>query len=228
MKVKLFLISLVVLVCQTTKAKALQEQEEVTFTGKVINSKNEPVSGAVIFLDTLNTNVISNTRGYFQIKVPNDVKRVSIYSDEYGILAADYSGQKSLIFKYLSDEVSDQLEDKLRKMGYGEHLDKDVEPTVSHIKYKEDDSSKDFANIYEMIKGRIPGVTVTGNKIVIRGVKTLMGSSDPLFVVDGIIRNNIDDIQPNLVKSISVLKGPDATMYGSRGANGVIMINLLN
>lgn len=79
-----------------------------------------------------------------------------------------------------------------------------------------------------MIKGRIPGVTVTGNKIVIRGVKTLMGSSDPLFVVDGIIRNNIDDIQPNLVKSISVLKGPDATMYGSRGANGVIMINLLN
>lgn len=225
MKIKLFLIALVLLVCETTQAGTFQE--EVTLTGKVIDYDNQPVSDAIVFIDTLKTDVVTNSRGYFQVNVTNNAKRVSVYSEEHGILAADYSGEKTLVFKYLNNDVSTHIESDLIEMGYGKYLNKDVKSPISNVEYKENDSNG-FTNIYDMIKGRVPGVTVTSDKkIIIRGIKTLMASSEPLFVVDGIVRNSIDDIQPNLVKSISVLKGSDATMFGSRGANGVIEITLI-
>jgi TonB-dependent SusC/RagA subfamily outer membrane receptor len=111
-------------------------------------------------------------------------------------------------------------------MGYGKVLNKNKTSSSSQIEYNDETRNPGFANIYEMISGRIPGVQVIGgNKIIIRGVKTLMGGTDPLFVVDGTVRNSIDDIPPSQVKSISVLKDGSAAVYGSRGANGVILIN---
>jgi TonB-dependent SusC/RagA subfamily outer membrane receptor len=54
-----------------------------------------------------------------------------------------------------------------------------------------------------------------------------MGSTEPLFIVDGVTVQSIDGISPTLVESISVLKGSSASIYGSRGANGVILITLI-
>ena len=73
---------------------------------------------------------------------------------------------------------------------------------------------------------RDPSVQVNGNKIVIRGVNSI-NSTDPLFVVDGIVVSSIDDISPSMVKSIEILKGSETSIYGSRGANGVILITLV-
>ena len=77
-----------------------------------------------------------------------------------------------------------------------------------------------------MIAGRIPGVDVAGKKVRIRGVNSMVSNNDPLFVVNSIPLNSIDHILPQDVESISVLKGPSATIYGSRGVNGVIVIKL--
>jgi TonB-dependent SusC/RagA subfamily outer membrane receptor len=77
-----------------------------------------------------------------------------------------------------------------------------------------------------MIRGEFPGVQVIGKNIVIRGTSSLMLSSDPLLIVDGMSVSSLDDISPVLVKSIEVLKGPAAAVYGSRGTNGVILITL--
>jgi TonB-dependent SusC/RagA subfamily outer membrane receptor len=81
-----------------------------------------------------------------------------------------------------------------------------------------------YQDIYDMIRGRVPGVEVSGKTIRIRGSNSLNVSSDPLFVVDGVIVKDIDYIAPETVKSIEVLKGPDASVYGTRGSNGVILI----
>jgi TonB-dependent SusC/RagA subfamily outer membrane receptor len=75
-----------------------------------------------------------------------------------------------------------------------------------------------------MIKGEVPGVQVNGTSITIRGTGSIMSSTEPLFIVDGIAVNQISDISPVEVKSIEVLKGASASIYGSRGANGVILI----
>lgn len=74
---------------------------------------------------------------------------------------------------------------------------------------------------------KLPGVTVSGNSIVIRGINTLLGSTDPLILLDGISfsPSDINSIDPNSVQSMTVLKDASETaMYGSRGANGVILI----
>jgi TonB-dependent SusC/RagA subfamily outer membrane receptor len=84
-----------------------------------------------------------------------------------------------------------------------------------------------YQSIYDMIRGRFPGVEVSGKSIKIAGSSSLNVSTEPLFVVDGVIVNSIDDIPPLTVKSIEVLKGPDATVYGIRGSNGVIVITRL-
>jgi len=81
-----------------------------------------------------------------------------------------------------------------------------------------------YQDIYDMIRGRFPGVEVSGKSIKIRGTTSLNISTEPLFVVDGVIVSSVDDIAPETVKSIEVLKGPDATAYGIRGSNGVILI----
>ena len=81
-----------------------------------------------------------------------------------------------------------------------------------------------YQDIYDMIRGRVAGVEVSGRSIKIRGTNSLNVSTEPLFVVDGVIVREIDDISPETVKSIEVLKGPDASVYGVRGSNGVIVI----
>ena len=81
-----------------------------------------------------------------------------------------------------------------------------------------------YQDIYDMIRGRIAGVEMSGRSIKVRGTNSLFVSTEPLFVVDGVIVSRVDDIAPETVKSIEVLKGPDATAYGTRGSNGVILI----
>jgi len=89
-----------------------------------------------------------------------------------------------------------------------------------------DERMSSYQNVAQILQGRIPGVNVTGNKVVIRGVNTLYGSTDPLFLVDGIPVDGPYALSMNPVdiERIEVLKGPDAAIYGVRGANGVIAI----
>ncbi|HBC78610.1 MAG TPA: hypothetical protein DEO60_03050 [Bacteroidales bacterium] len=94
-------------------------------------------------------------------------------------------------------------------------------PGVIEIK---DSSVPAYQDIYDMIRGRVAGVEVSGKSIRIRGSNSLNVSTEPLFVVDGVMVREIDDIAPETVKSIEVLKGPDASAYGVRGSNGVIVI----
>jgi hypothetical protein len=77
-----------------------------------------------------------------------------------------------------------------------------------------------------MIRNEVPGVVVSGKSIVVQGPNSFFGSSQPLFVVNGVRVYNIDYLNPVEVKSIKLLKGSSANIYGNEGANGVIVIDL--
>ncbi len=126
------------------------------------------------------------------------------------------------------------LNNALRNVGYGFQKAGNITSSISAINTK-DYSTNGYGNIYDYLQGRIPGLNVykdtsnpSGYKIVIRGIHTLLGSSDPLVVLNGVPLSGTSDlnfINPNDVKSIDVLKDAgSAAIYGSRGANGVILI----
>ena len=86
-----------------------------------------------------------------------------------------------------------------------------------------------YSDKYEYLRGRVPGVEVSGSganaKIVIRGVATVYGSSDPLILVDGVEITDLSTVRPGDVKSVEVLKdAASCAIYGVQGANGVILI----
>jgi TonB-dependent SusC/RagA subfamily outer membrane receptor len=78
-----------------------------------------------------------------------------------------------------------------------------------------------------MLQGSVPGVMVNGDQVLIRGISSIILSNEPLFVVDGTPVSTISDISPQMVESIEVLKGPSSAIYGSRGANGAILVDLI-
>ena len=81
-----------------------------------------------------------------------------------------------------------------------------------------------YSNILQYMQGKVPGVNITGNRVIIRGINTIYGSTDPLFLMDGvpIDASSVASINPSDISTIEILKGPEAAIYGSRGANGVI------
>ncbi len=88
------------------------------------------------------------------------------------------------------------------------------------------DDMRTYNSVLDMIQGRIPGVQVNGNTVLIRGPSTFIGSNEPLYLIDNIPVDvsAVQSMNPMDVERIEVLKGPSAAIYGSRGANGVIAI----
>ena len=195
-----------------------------TFIGRVLDHNNNPMNQAVVFLDTIKTEVDLNRIGLFKVDVPNAVSTISVYTEKYGVLTASYNGEPSITFRYLDPKT--RADNSLKTdLGYGKVKDNQLTFGVSELNFDEDKNSSSFVNIYDYIRGRVSGVVVTGNnQIRIRGAKSFNSLGEPLYVFDGNIIEDIDFIDVTQVKSITVLKDASAAIYGSEGANGVLII----
>ncbi len=204
----------------------------ISVTGTVTDTTMAPVGGVLIIADGLSTGVVTKSNGTYRIRVRPDVKSLGAYTRNMGSVVTAYDGASAVDFVLDGREVSGnfrfEMPDGERDIAvaYGTVKRKDLTTDVGYID-GQDDLNSGYTNIYDMIQGKVAGVSVNGNKITIRGINSIMLSTDPLFVVDGVVVNSIDNISPRQVKSISVLKGSDASIYGSRGAGGVILITLV-
>ena len=204
-----------------------QKQTKIVITGVVVDDAKRPVSGASIFVDGTETMVKTNRRGEFKAKIKPGHKMVIAIKPEEGIAGQEIGDQTEFRLVLDRARISEILktnpDDELVDIGYGSIPRRNLTGTVGKI----DGTNPKFASyttIYDMIKGEVPGVQVNGSSITIRGTGSIMSSTEPLFIVDGIAVDRISDISPVEVKSIEVLKGASASIYGSRGANGVILI----
>ena len=119
------------------------------------------------------------------------------------------------------------FEDDSINIGYGYIRKKDLTTSVSQLTVNGDEMNS-YTHIAEYLAGRVPGLSVmktgSGYKYLIRGVSSINASNDPLFVVDGMEVMDIDYLNPRDVKSVEVLKDASASIYGTRGACGVVLI----
>jgi len=226
MKIKLFLLVLLsfTLISETPAQKT---KKKITITGKVVDMYSNPVPGAFIMIDGKTTQWKTNNKGDYKIKLKSPVTQIGVFTTATGAVEETVNGRTTINFnleKYVSPEInagkSDSEEDVVDS-GYDVVRKKNVTTPVT----KSDVSGKQyttFSTIYEMLQ-TIPGIWVSGSSVTIRGTGT-SGSSTPLYVVNGSVVNSVSSLDPSVVKSIEVLKGPAASVYGVNGANGVILI----
>ena len=115
-------------------------------------------------------------------------------------------------------------------LGYTKESRRNTATSTAHMEMTDKDNGT-FHNMYEYLQGKVAGVNIQGDvnsgncTIIIRGVQSLNFSSEPLILYDGQEVNDLMSINPNDVASVEVLKDPSScAIYGSRGANGVILI----
>ena len=109
-------------------------------------------------------------------------------------------------------------------IGYGTQDRDHVSTSVSNVKVKRNEAQT-YSNMYDYLRGRVPGVQVTpDNRIIIRGLGTNSSYSDPLILVDGVEVTDLSGIDPAFVESVDVIKDGSSAIYGMQGANGVIII----
>jgi len=231
MKFRIALFLLITFVAGTTLS-GQNNNKKITINGLVVDQAKNPVAKATIFIDGEKTSQVTNDKGFYKIKIKAGSTRIGIFTITNGIIEEAINGRTTINFilgssfhQQIDNQKSPDGEENIN-VGYGSVKKKDLTQSVNKL----DGANNRFAsytNIYEMIKGEFPGVKVIGKSINIQGSFSLYSSTEPLFVVDGVARESIDNIAPQMVKSIEVLKGASATIYGTRGACGVILITLI-
>lgn len=207
--------------------------KKIFVTGVVKDTNNSPVEGAIILIDNKYTNKSTNNEGFFKVKVLRNAEMISVVTPANGIGEALIDGENMLNITLGDGTYPPQVEnaniregDEKIDIGYGSIRRKDLTTPVNRLEVK-NTRYANYTNIYDMLKGTVPGLHVSGTRITIQGVTSINLSTEPLFIVDGMEVSSIIDISPSQVESIEVLKGASASIYGSRGANGVILIKLI-
>ena len=232
MKIR-FLLILSFSLLITLPSAAQRSDKKIRVTGKVVDANNTPVAGAVVFVDNMKTNIVTNARGVYRIKVSPSAYRIGISTIGNNVMQEAIDGRPVIdftletAFTSVRERPSEPIldADEEINVGYGTVKRRNLTQQVGRIDGR-DRKYASYNSIYDMIRGEVAGVRVEGKKITIQGASSLIMGTDPLLVLDGVPVNNIDDIMPQMVSSIEVLKGAAASIYGSRGANGVILISL--
>lgn len=211
-------------------AVCLSASAQITVTGTVMDESHEPLPGASILVKGEGKGAATDIDGHFtlQAKVGN-VLQVSYVGYQSTEAKVPSDGKLTIVLKENSD-VLDEV------VVVGVSMKKsDLTGSVSHIG-SDVLTQKPVTSINEALQGRVPGVAVTGSPkpsddsgIKIRGTNTINSGSDPIYVVDGLVMGNefgfYNSLNVNDIESIQVLKDASATaLYGSRGANGVIIV----
>jgi len=231
MKAGILTLILITLVA-VNQAEGQKKGKMITVTGSVSDTTLAPIAGALIVIDGLDTGVTTKNNGTFKVKVSPDAMSIGAYTTNLGSAVTMFEGQDKITLVLDGTQIMTNFVPKTSdgdmeiEIGYGTAKRKNLTTDVGYID-AQDESNASYTNIYDLIRGKVTGVQVTGNKITIRGINSINSGTDPLFVVDGIVVSAIDNISPRQVKSITVLKGSDAAIYGTRGANGVIMITMV-
>ena len=199
--------------------------------GRVVNQQGEPLQNVSVLIVGANVGTATNSEGQFTLTAPDDKNIVlEISSVGYQIKRVNV-GKQTEVNITLELDVSG-LSDVV-VVGYGTQKKSDLTGSVGSVNSKEL-MERPAINAEQLLAGKIAGVNVATNsgrpggrtRVSIRGFSSINATNDPLYVVDGIVSpNGIENIDPNNIESINVLKDASSTaIYGTRGANGVIIV----
>ncbi len=206
--VPIFIFSAII----TSTAQGKSTKKELT--GIVTDYDNNPIKGVRIFIDSLKTKVKTDKKGVYKISLSNKNKLVTAFSSKHGLIDIEYTGQDKINFIFPKELVVISKKE-FSDLGYGA---------------KSFDNGPDYSSytdILQLFRSKFQNVEVIGENVFIKGsgISVNGGRMSPIFIVDGTQVNNINAIAPSDIKYISIERG-NTSLYGSRGAGGVIKIKL--
>lgn len=208
---------------------AVVQQSGKVVTGTIVDPSGMPVIGANVMVKGTTNGTITDMDGKFSLEVEEGATLQISYIG-YANQEIKVGNQKTLSIALKEDA---EALDEVVVVGYGSVKKQNLTSSISKIT---DEAVKErpITTISEALQGQLAGVRssafgggVPGEEMTIRirGTNTINGDSSPLYVIDGVPRENMSDLNPSDIASIQVLKDASATsIYGSRGANGVILI----
>jgi TonB-linked SusC/RagA family outer membrane protein len=199
---------------------------KIKVTGRVVDANGDPIIGASVVQKGSSNGVVTDING-----------RYTLFAPAGCTLEISYIGFAKSIAQAGTDVNTIMREDsrdlnEVVVVGYGTMRKSDLTGSISQTKGADILKGQDF-NALEGLKGKAAGVNIFNNtgqpggemRVIIRGISTINASTNPLYVVDGVIMSDFQYLNPNDIESIEVLKDASAeAIYGARGANGVIIV----
>lgn len=196
--------------------------------GIIVDIHDVPIIGATIQIKGTGQGTISDENGNFSLLIPKGNNTLIVSYVGYKTIEVEAIPKMKIVL-----EQDIELLNEVVVIGYGTQIKKDLTGSVGNVSQSKMENNA-TASIGHNLQGKIAGVSVYqndgtpygGTTIRIRGTGSFGATSDPLIVIDGMITNGgLDNLNPNDVESITVLKdASSAAIYGSRGANGVVIV----
>ena len=210
----------------------LSAQEARTLSGKVVDENGEVLVGAGVMLPGGTRGTVTDLDGKYTLQLKADDAVISVSFMGY-VTQEIVIGKRKTIDVSLKPDLTNKLNETV-VIGYGTTKKQDLTGSVATVKMSDIDHLP-ITSVDQALQGRIAGVDIVGtsgapgssSSINIRGARSITASNEPLIVVDGVMDavTDLSDINPSDIANISVLKDASSTaIYGSKGANGVIMI----
>jgi TonB-dependent SusC/RagA subfamily outer membrane receptor len=201
---------------------------KIKITGSVVDANGKPVEGVLILVDEEKTDMVTNARGVYNVRVLPTARTITAFSLFNGVKEMNINGQPivNIVLDGVSTKTSEpvQNESSVVDIGYGTTKKDQVLNSVTSVD-RSKANQRSYSNIYDMIASEIPGAQVSGKSVRLQqGPGSFYSSTEPLYILDGVPVTQIDNINPADVGSMEALKGPSASIYGTRGSNGVIII----
>lgn len=200
-------------------------------TGQIIDSEKEPLIGAAVLQKGTTTGTTTDIDGNFSLSV-SDTGKVVLVVSYVGLPTKEIDVAPDQTMVSINMEPNAKELDEVVVVGYGTVRKSDLTGSVSSLK-PDDVRQVPSQSAMEAIQGKAAGVDITRTNgsagsapnIVIRGTRSISATNEPLYIVDGVQYSGIQDINPGDIMSMEVLKDASSTaIYGSRGANGVVII----
>src|SRR5687768_5515615 len=212
-----------------TLVEAVNKQiADVTITGTVVDQDGEPVPGATVYIPGTGIGTVTDGDGKYSITIPEGSSLVFSF---IGFVTQTVAvGDRTVVDVVMVEEITSL--DEVIVVGYGTVKKSDLTGSVERLK-GEDFANQSVTQLSEMLSGTIAGFSgnqgtsaAGGGSLEIRGPNSLTANTSPMIVLDGAIYNgNINDINPNDIETIDILKdASSAAIFGSRAASGVILV----
>lgn len=214
--------------CPMPAMASIAQAQTITVKGQVVDQDGLPLVGATVKVKDSKGGSVTDLDGNFQLEVPSNATLVVSY---VGFTDREIAVRGRAIIEQIQLTADDNILEQVVVVGYGTQKKADLTGSVSVVNADELKKTSN-SNISTMLEGKVPGVQITTDgqpgadpSVRIRGIGSF-GSTAPLYVIDGVpMGTTIRDFSPNDIATIQVLKDAAAgAIYGSRAANGVIII----